>query len=108
VCGPLSATLGAWPRRRAAQLPTTLFLTVYLACTISAVRTLSGAARRAAVPALAAVVLVLLFCGWALLIAAVVAAVAAVLAPYGRKTRHLMPNGSRRVTHCGSRSVSAY
>jgi len=65
----------------AAQLvtvPATLFLAVYLGCTISAARALTGRARRAAVPAVLAVVVILLFSGWALLIAASVAVIAAL------------------------------
>lgn len=59
-------------------LPATLFLAVYLGCAASAVRTLTGAARRAAVPALIAVAAVLSFCGWALLVTAGVAGAAAL------------------------------
>src|SRR6266700_1389259 len=62
-------------------LPTTLFLAVYLGCTVSAARTLAGRARYAALPALAAVIVVLLFSGWALAITAAVAATAALAAP---------------------------
>ena len=59
------------------EIPTTLFLAVYLACTLSAARTLAGGARRAARPAALAVGAVLLFSGWALAIAAAVAVTAA-------------------------------
>ncbi len=59
-------------------VPTTLFLAVYLGCTISAARTLAGRARLAALPALTAVIAVLLFCGWALAITAAVAITAAL------------------------------
>jgi amino acid efflux transporter len=59
-------------------LPTTLFLVVYLGCTVSAGRTLHGWARGAAVVAALAVLVVLAFCGWPLVLAGVVAAVAAV------------------------------
>jgi amino acid efflux transporter len=62
-------------------LPATLFLAVYLGCMISAVRTLRGMARRAAVPALIAVAAVLSFCGWALAVAGAVAVTAALAAP---------------------------
>jgi amino acid efflux transporter len=64
-------------------IPTTLFLAVYLGCTISALRTTTGVARLAAMPALAAVVAVMLFCGWALAVAAAVAAAAALWATGG-------------------------
>ena len=60
------------------EIPTTLFLTVYLACTLSAARTLAGGARRAALPAVLAVGAVLAFSGWALAIAAAVAVTAAL------------------------------
>ena len=62
-------------------VPTTLFLAVYLGCTVSAARTLTGRARVAALPALAAVVAVLVFCGWALAITAAVAITAALSRP---------------------------
>ncbi len=61
-------------------MPTTLFLTVYLTCMLAAVRTLAGSVRIAAAAAAVAVAAVLLFTGWALVIAAVVA-VSAWLAP---------------------------
>ena len=65
-------------------VPTTLFLAVYLCCTLSAVRTLSGAARGCAVAAFAAVAVLLAFCGWALAFAAAVAFAAAL---YGGRHR---------------------
>ena len=55
-------------------LPTTLFLVVYLGCTVSAARTLRGRARGAAVVSVAAVLTVLAFCGWPLAVAGSVAA----------------------------------
>ena len=54
-------------------LPTTLFLVVYLGCMASAVRVLRGPARLAAAPATVIVALVLGYCGWALLVPALVA-----------------------------------
>jgi amino acid efflux transporter len=54
-------------------LPTTLFLVVYLGCTVSAGRTLHGWPRGAAVGAALAVLVVLAFCGWPLVLAGVVA-----------------------------------
>jgi amino acid efflux transporter len=54
-------------------VPTALFVTVYLGCTLSALRVLPGRARAAAAPSLAAVVVVLAFSGWAALVAAAVA-----------------------------------
>ena len=60
------------------SVPTTMFLCVYLSCTVSATRMLTGPARAAAAVAVLAVLAILAFCGWALL-AAVVIAVAAAL-----------------------------
>jgi amino acid efflux transporter len=54
-------------------IPTTLFLAVYLGCMVSAVRVLPGPARWAAVPASAAVAVMLACCGWALALPALVA-----------------------------------
>jgi amino acid efflux transporter len=53
-------------------LPTTLFLVVYLGCTVSAARTLRGWTRGAAVVSALAVLVVLAFCGWPLAVAAAV------------------------------------
>jgi hypothetical protein len=58
-------------------VPTTMFVCVYLGCTASAARILSGPARVAAAVAVLAVLAILAFSGWALLAAAAVAAVAA-------------------------------
>ncbi|MBV9795851.1 MAG: amino acid permease [Actinobacteria bacterium] len=65
-------------------LPTTLFLVVYLGCTVSAARTLRGWSRGAAGVAAVAVLVVLAFCGWPLVVAGVVVLVAAVT---GRRRR---------------------
>jgi amino acid efflux transporter len=54
-------------------IPTTLFLAVYLGSMVSAVRVLHGPARWAAVPASAAVAVMLACCGWALALPALVA-----------------------------------
>jgi amino acid efflux transporter len=54
-------------------IPTTLFLAVYLGSMVSAVRVLRGPARWAAVPASAAVAVMLACCGWALALPALVA-----------------------------------
>ncbi len=62
-------------------LPTALFLAVYLGCTLSAARTLTGRARWAALAALPAVAALLAFCGWPAVIAAAVAAAGALRAP---------------------------
>ena len=61
------------------SVPTTMFLCVYLSCTASAARILTGRTRVAAAVALLAVLAILAFCGWALLAAAVVAVAAAML-----------------------------
>jgi amino acid efflux transporter len=60
---------------RLVGLPTTLFLTVYLLCMLGACRLLCGAARVAAALASVVVATVLTFCGWPVLVAAIVAAV---------------------------------
>ena len=60
-------------------IPTTLFLVVYLGCMTSAVRVLRSRARWAAAPAAVVVVVVLGYCGWALL-APLAVALAAFLA----------------------------
>jgi amino acid efflux transporter len=54
-------------------VPTALFLSVYLACMVAAVRVLRGPARMAAVPAALAVAGMLAYSGWALVIPAVIA-----------------------------------
>jgi amino acid efflux transporter len=68
-------------------LPTTMFLCVYLGCTVSAVRILTGPARIAAIPAAAAVAAMMAWCGWALAAAAAVAVAAAL----GTRTRSAAP-----------------
>jgi amino acid efflux transporter len=67
------------------SIPTTLFLAVYLGSMVAAVRVLRGPARWAAVPASAAVAVMLACCGWALALPALVAA--AVTRPRGRAGR---------------------
>jgi amino acid efflux transporter len=57
-------------------VPTTLFLAVYLGCMLAAIRLLAGRLRVAAALALGLVVIVLVFSGWALVIAGLVAGVA--------------------------------
>jgi hypothetical protein len=63
------------------SVPTTMFLCVYLSCTASAARILTGRTRVAAAVALLAVLAILAFCGWALLAAAAVAVTAATYCP---------------------------
>jgi amino acid efflux transporter len=54
-------------------LPVALLLSVYAGCTLSGARVLRGPARACAVIAFAAVVVLLAFCGWPLILAAAVA-----------------------------------
>jgi len=70
-------------------IPTTLFLAVYLGCMVSAVRVLRGPARVAAVPATAAVAVMLACCGWALALPALVAVAVAVLGQPGQRPQLL-------------------
>jgi amino acid efflux transporter len=55
------------------EVPTVLFLTVYLGAMIAAGRVLHGPARLASLPAGLAVTVMLGFCGWALAIPTVIA-----------------------------------
>jgi amino acid efflux transporter len=55
------------------EVPTVLFLTVYLGAMIAAARVLRGPARLAALPAAVAVAVMLGFCGWALAIPGAIA-----------------------------------
>jgi amino acid efflux transporter len=81
-------------------LPTTLFLVVYLGCTVSAARTLSGWTRAAAVTAALAVLVILAFSGWPLILAAAVAAAAALTGRRARRpSRH--HRALRRVGRAG-------
>ena len=59
-------------------IPVTLFLTVYLGSMLAATRVLHGLARLAAVPATAATVVMLAYCGWALAVPAAIIAVVTV------------------------------
>ena len=77
---------GALATDRLVGLPTTLFLVVYLLCMLAAARLLRGAGRAAAVVAAIAVTGVLAFCGWPLVVAAGVAALAC--AAQGRIPSH--------------------
>jgi amino acid efflux transporter len=60
-------------------VPTALFLTVYLGCTAAASRVLRGPARVAAAGALAAVAVIMVFSGWAAVLAVLTAGTAAAL-----------------------------
>lgn len=82
-------------------VPTSLFITVYVGCTVSASLVLTGAARAAAVPSAVAVTVVLAFCGWALLVPAVVglAVLAGSAGAAARRARRAQPaTMQRRVT----------
>ena len=72
-------------------VPTALFLTVYLGCTAAASRVLRGPARVAAAGALAAVSTIMVFSGWAAVLAMLTAGTAAALyrrpAPSAPQTR---------------------
>jgi amino acid efflux transporter len=85
------------------SVPTTMFLCVYLSCTVSAARILTGKTRAAAVVAVLAVLTILAFCGWALLAAAVVAAAAALAALSGAEKRH----GGQQAPCVGMRSLAS-
>jgi amino acid efflux transporter len=65
-------------------IPTTLFLVVYLGSMVAAARVLRGPARWAAVPAAGAVVVMLAYCGWALAVPAVIAAIVLIRRAAGR------------------------
>jgi amino acid efflux transporter len=76
-------------------LPTTLFLAVYLGCTISAARTLRGTARACAAVAAAGVVLLLAFCGWTIGAAAAVA-IPVMLVSHRRSRRLFLPKSMHK------------
>jgi amino acid efflux transporter len=70
------------------EVPTVLFLTVYLGAMIAAARVLRGPARLASLPAAVAVAIMLGFCGWAL---AIPAAIALAVAWRARPRAHRTP-----------------
>jgi len=74
-------------------VPTAMFLCVYLSCTASAVRILSGSVRVGAALALLAVLTILAFCGALALISAAVIAVLAVAASRPALSRPAAPSG---------------
>lgn len=74
------------------NVPTALFLTVYLCCTLAASRILTGATRGASIIATAAVLVVLLFCGWALLVVLAIA-IPPACQRNRTKRRHTEPSG---------------
>jgi amino acid efflux transporter len=73
-------------------VPTALFLAVYLGCTVAAARIMRGAARAAAVTAACAVLAVLSFAGWAVLVP--LATVIATWPERSRATTHGSLSGS--------------
>jgi amino acid efflux transporter len=73
-----AGTAGLVTTARLVALPTTMFLAVYLGCTASAARILTGPGRVAAVVSCGAVLVVLCFSGWALAGAGVVAGAAVI------------------------------
>lgn len=78
LAGDAAGVLGT---ARLVLLPTTLFLVVYLGCMVSGVRVLRGPVRAAAAVSAVAVVTVLAFCGWAVVPAALIAAIAYAVRP---------------------------
>lgn len=82
-----AVALGAVTTAELVALPTTLFLTVYLGCTASATRILRGRVRFAAAAACAAVLSVLTFGGWAVILALAIV-LTAYLPRWGRLARH--------------------
>lgn len=89
--------LGAVNTGQLVALPTTLFLTVYLGCTAAATRILHGPARIAAAASCTAVVGVLAFEGWTLLIS-----LAIVLATYLPRRGSLSRRQSASRTGCAA------
>jgi amino acid efflux transporter len=76
-----AAATGVVSTTELVALPTTLFLTVYLGCTVSAVRLFTGRLRLVAVLSAAAVAGILVFAGWTLLAALLVCVLATVRRP---------------------------
>ena len=81
--------LGAVNTAALVEVPTAMFVCVYVACLAAAVRLLAGRARLAAAAALPAVATILVFCGWSALPA--VATGLAVLASGLRRRRPQLP-----------------
>jgi amino acid efflux transporter len=80
-------------------IPTTLFLAVYLGSMLAAVRVLRGRARWAAVPASAAVAVMLACCGWALALPVLVAV--ACLGQPGKGAQ--LPSGHHQIARAQQR-----
>jgi amino acid efflux transporter len=80
-------------------IPTTLFLAVYLGSMLAAVRVLRGLARWAAVPASAAVAVMLACCGWALALPVLVAV--ACLGQPGKGAQ--LPSGHHQIARAQQR-----
>jgi amino acid efflux transporter len=81
-------------------LPTTLFLTVYLGCTVSAARLFTGRLRLVAVLSAAAVAVILAFAGWTLLAALLVCVLAVT-------RRNPVSGNGRSSDHCHSQGADA-
>jgi amino acid efflux transporter len=79
-------------------LPVALLLSVYAGCTLSGARVLRGPARACAVIAFAAVVVLLAFCGWPLVLAAAVALVSALIRVERRRTPEVLSQPLTAVT----------
>ncbi len=102
VSGLLLITLYGLGRVSPAALvaiPTTLFLAVYLGSMLAAVRVLRGPARWAAVPASAAVAVMLACCGWALALPVLVAV--ACLGQPGKGAQ--LPSGHHQIARAQQR-----
>ena len=84
-------------------IPTTLFLAVYLGSMLAAVRVLRGPARWAAVPASAAVAVMLACCGWALALPVLVAV--ACLGQPGKGAQ--LPSGHHQIARAQQRGHRA-
>ena len=105
ISGLLLITLYGLGLADAASLvavPTALFLAVYLGCMAAAARVLRGPARWAALPAGIFVLVMLGYCGWALVIPAAVAA-AVTRRGVGRRGTSPGPGQERAPGRCRSR-----
>jgi amino acid efflux transporter len=85
-------------------VPTALFLAVYLGCMVAAARVLPGRARWAALAAAVFVLVMLGYCGWALAVPVVVAAVAGGAAAV-RRDRQPDPGRAAVIHRCPSTGV---
>jgi amino acid efflux transporter len=86
---------GALSTAALVTVPTTFFLAVYLGCTTAAVRLFTGLTRIAAAAAAVAVIAVLCFSGYALLLPAAIALIAVTHAGSGTPRKHSISVGYR-------------